>query len=72
MPTKGQLIADDMEARIKNGEFSKSTRLPAVLELVKHYETSNRTISEAFEALKARGLIITKRGKGTFLKDDGS
>lgn len=68
MPTKGIVIADDLEARIKNGEFSKGIRLPAVLELVKHYETSNRTVSEALEALKARGLIITKRGKGTFLK----
>lgn len=68
MATKGRIIADDMEARIKEGEFSRLVRLPTVKELVKQYETSNRTISEAFEALKARGLIITRRGKGTFLK----
>lgn len=68
MPTKGQIIADDIEARIKEGEFSRLVRLPTVLELTKHYETSNRTINAALEALKGRGLIITRPGKGTFLK----
>lgn len=68
MPTKGQMIADDIQARIEAGEFNRMMSLPTTKEFCRHYETSNRTISQAFEALKARNLIITRPGKGTFLK----
>lgn len=66
--TKAQIIADDMEARIEEGEFKRDVRLPTCRELVEQYHTSSRTIHDTIEALKSRGLIITTPGKGTFLK----
>lgn len=66
--TKAQIIADDMQARIEEGEFKKTIRLPTTRELSAQYHTSSRTIRDTIEALKSRGLIIANPGKGIFLK----
>ena len=66
--TKARIIADDMQARIEEGEFNRNVRLPTTRELTVQYHTSSRTIRDTIEALKARGLIIANPGKGIFLK----
>lgn len=66
--TKAQIIADDMQARIEEGEFDRNIRLPTCKELTLQYHTSSRTIHATIEALKARGLVIANPGRGIFLK----
>jgi DNA-binding GntR family transcriptional regulator len=64
--TKGIIIADEIERRIRENEWPDG-RIPTVKEFVAEYSTSNRTIAQSFEALKARNLIYTRPGKGAFV-----
>lgn len=66
MLTKGLIIADEIENRIRAGEWPDG-RIPTVKEFVAEYSTSNRTIAQSFEALKARNIIYTRPGKGAFV-----
>ena len=60
-------IADDLEAKIKSGEYTG--KLPKVLDIVAIYSCSNRTVSKAIEALKARGLVHTQPGRGIIINE---
>lgn len=62
-------IYEDMKNRILNGEFKSGEQLPFEKELCVEYETSKMTIKKAFDLLVEDGLIIKKRGVGTFIKD---
>lgn len=58
-----------MKDRILNGEFKSSEKLPFEKDLCTEYKTSKMTIKKAFDLLVEDGLIIKKRGAGTFVKD---
>ena len=62
-----ELIAGDIENRIRAGEFGPGTRLPAGRVLAEEYGTSKVTIGRAIGVLRDRGLIRTVRPKGTFV-----
>lgn len=61
-------IANDIIERIDNGEFKESNQIPTQSMLISHYKASSRTIAETIEYLKANDYIITRPGKGTFIK----
>lgn len=58
-------IAQDIENRIKRGDIKD--KLPTQRTLISEYRTSIRTIQEVFAALKARGIIRTSPGVGSFV-----
>ncbi|MEU5877980.1 GntR family transcriptional regulator [Spirillospora sp. NPDC047279] len=65
-------VADDLLARIKNGEFERDReggrrKLPPESELQSQYDTSRNTIREALDFLANRGQVISEQGKGTFV-----
>lgn len=62
-------IYEDMKNRILNGEFQSGEQLPFEKDFCVEYETSKMTIKKAFDLLVEDGLIIKKRGLGTFIKD---
>jgi DNA-binding GntR family transcriptional regulator len=62
-------VADDITARIRSGELAPGTRLRAERELAEHYGVSYGSIRRAMEVLRERGLIMTRHGRGTFVKD---
>lgn len=62
-------IYEDMKNRILNGEFKSGEQLPFEKDLCVEYETSKMTIKKAFDLLVEDGLIIKKRGVGTFIKE---
>ena len=66
---KYQIIAKDIQEKIENGQFKAGEQLPQESEMCKHYNASRITIREAMNQLVLQGLIIKRRGSGTFVKN---
>ena len=60
-------IADDIEQRIKLGEFKVGDKLPTEPELVSTYGVSRNTIREAIQSLTRPGILETRQGDGTYV-----
>nr|WP_194736760.1 winged helix-turn-helix domain-containing protein [Actinomadura sp. RB99] len=58
-------VADHLAGRIAAGEWVR--RLPSVRTLADEYGVSHTTVSDALRELSQRGLVVTTRGRGTFL-----
>jgi len=61
-------VADHLTARIEAGELSPGARLPAERDLATEYGVAYDTIRRATALLRARGLILTIVGRGTFVR----
>lgn len=61
------LLADELRARIRSGEWSAGERLPTEAELGAQYEVSRSTVRQAVKALEGQGLVTSRHGKGTYL-----
>lgn len=59
-------VADDIERRIRTGEFTR--KLPAERALAEEYGCAYTTVRHGMEILRERGLIITAHGRGTFVR----
>lgn len=55
-------VADDIKAAIADGEHPPGTRLPSEAELAQRYGVSRGTVRQAFAALRADGVIASRRG----------
>ncbi|WP_327189203.1 GntR family transcriptional regulator [Streptomyces xinghaiensis] len=61
------VIADHIAGRISNGELQPGMRIPGELDLAAFYGVARMTAARAVRELRERGLVITVRGKGTFV-----
>jgi GntR family transcriptional regulator len=57
-----QKVAEDIRAAIAAGDYPASTKLPSESELAQRYGVSRGTIRQAFAALRADGIIASRRG----------
>ena len=55
-------VADDIKAAIEAGTYPANTKLPSESELAERYSVSRGTIRQAFAALRADGVIASRRG----------
>ena len=55
-------VADDLRAAIGAGEYPPGTRLPSESDLAERYSVSRGTVRQAFAALRADGVIASRRG----------
>jgi GntR family transcriptional regulator len=55
-------VADDLRAAIVTGEYPAGTRLPSESDLADRYSVSRGTVRQAFAALRADGVIASRRG----------
>jgi GntR family transcriptional regulator len=55
-------VADDIKAAITTGGYAAGNRLPSESELAVRYSVSRGTIRQAFAALRADGVIASRRG----------
>src|ERR1700677_3787905 len=55
-------VAEDIKAAIAAGWYAAGTRLPSESELAERYSVSRGTIRQAFAALRADGVIASRRG----------
>ena len=65
---KYQAIAEDIRQKITQGIYQPDDQLPLTGELDKIYQASKMTIKRALDHLESEGLIVKRRGSGTFVK----
>ncbi|HUY49218.1 MAG TPA: GntR family transcriptional regulator [Streptosporangiaceae bacterium] len=60
-------LAEDLRERLASEEWQPGERIPTEAELVEAYRVSRATVRQALKTLEAQGLIITMRGRGSFV-----
>ncbi|MDF2962616.1 MAG: PLP-dependent aminotransferase family protein, partial [Paenibacillus sp.] len=60
-----QQITDDMERRISYGEFPPGSSLPSERKLADQLGVNRSTVVQAYEELRASGLVESSKGSGT-------
>ena len=63
-------LLSDMESAILDGRMPPGSRLPGETELCTRYCSGRSAVREALQALKARGLIVSRRGSGSYVSTD--
>jgi DNA-binding GntR family transcriptional regulator len=61
-PSLYRTVAEDIKAAIAAGGYAAGTRLPSEHELAERYSVSRGTVRQAFAALRADGVIASRRG----------
>ena len=67
-PNLTEQVVAALAARIASGAIAAGAKLPSESELVGEYGVSRTVIREAISQLRARGLVATHRGIGTFAR----
>jgi len=62
-------IKQDLTGRIERGELSPGDALPSERELCERYGVSRPTIRQATQDLVREGLLVVRRGVGTFVAE---
>lgn len=65
-------IMSQIKHSISSGHLKAGDKLPSVRELAQTIHISPITIVKAYEELEREGVILTQRGKGTFVAEGGS
>lgn len=60
-------IQDQMSDLVRSGQLAPGAKLPSVRELAAALVVSVITTRRAYSELESAGLIVRKRGKGTFV-----
>ncbi|MDE1549913.1 GntR family transcriptional regulator [Jeotgalibaca caeni] len=71
MQKKYVMISNDIRNKILEGVYSANDQLPFEKDLCVLYDASKMTVKKALDILVTEGLIIKRRGSGTFVKDIG-
>lgn len=66
--SKYKEIAEDIRKGIIDGKYNPNEQLPLEKEMCQHYNVSRITIKKAVDELVEEGLVIKRRGAGTFVK----
>lgn len=68
--SKGAIIAEELLARIKSGEYAGGTRLPAERLISEQMGVSRPSVREAISALQIVGIIESRPGDGSYVADN--
>lgn len=60
-------IFQDIYNKIEEGVYKNGDKLPSESDLCEYYNVSRGTIREALKSLMQLGLIVSERGRGTFI-----
>ncbi|NLM68101.1 MAG: GntR family transcriptional regulator [Enterococcus sp.] len=63
------LISNDIRKKILEGVYEANEQIPFEKDLCVAYDASKMTVKKALDILVTEGLIIKRRGYGTFVKD---
>jgi GntR family transcriptional regulator len=64
-------VAGILRQRIEDGSYPVGWRLRSEGELAQEFEVSRATIRQAMGALETEGLVVRRRGRGTFVESVG-
>jgi GntR family transcriptional regulator len=67
-----QQLADHLVFQILQGQLNAGDKLPSARELAVDAGLNPNTVIQAFQELEKRGISETKRGKGTFVREDAN
>ena len=62
-------IADDIRAEIETGDLAAGAKLPTLEALAEQHMCSVGAVRAAVDLLKQQGLLITRQGKGIFVRE---
>lgn len=60
-------IAQDLRQRIAGGEWRAGSQLPSEPQLARQYDVSRMTMRQAVAVLSKEGVLVRRRGAGTFV-----
>lgn len=60
-------VAETLKRRLLAGEYAEDSLIPSMEELEKEFQVSNITLRKAMALLADEGLLLRKRGLGTFV-----
>ncbi|HKL13514.1 MAG TPA: GntR family transcriptional regulator [Halanaerobiales bacterium] len=63
-------VIEEIKKQIARGEIKPGDKLPSQRELAKDIQVNPNTIQRAYREMEILDLVETKRGRGTFIKDD--
>jgi len=66
------LLSDRLEADICSGALPPGTKLPTEAVLGRRFGASRSPVREALQILKAKGLIVTHQGSGSYVANQSS
>ena len=69
MIPKYEAIAADIRRSIEDGALKPGDKLPTVVEFCELYSVSKITVKRAIEQITEEGLVTSRRGSGTYVKD---
>jgi DNA-binding FadR family transcriptional regulator len=64
----GDHLSQRVAALIEEGEFAEGSRLPAESELAQRFGVSRPVIREALSRLRTMGVIISRKGSGSYVQ----
>lgn len=70
MEYKYKKIAENIRAKIKNGQYKAGDLIPDQSQIAKEFNTTRSTVHKALDLLVIEGMIYSKRGAGTFVRKD--
>lgn len=62
-------IMEELRRALARGELRPGDRVPAVRELAARLLVNPNTVQRAYQELEREGLLVTRRGQGTFVAD---
>ena len=62
-----QQLSEALRRDIQTGKYASGQKIPTEMELSQLYRVSRVTIRSALDSLVKEGLLVRKRGKGTFV-----
>jgi len=63
-------IAENVRRFLARGELAAGEKLPSARELAQRLSVNPNTVVHAYSELEVEGVIETKRGLGTFVRED--
>ncbi len=66
---KYKVISDTLKAEIISGKYSNNRKLPSETQLMRRFKDSRATVIRALQELCAKGLVVRRKGQGSFLTD---
>lgn len=67
--TLSQLVLENIQKSIRDGEFKPGECLPSERELADRYGVGKSSIREAIKMLQVLGVVESSQGKGTYLRE---
>lgn len=67
----GDVVFDSLIGSIKSGAYGENERLPTEQDLAREFQVSRPIIREALQRLRDQGLIYSRRGAGSFVRNSG-